>query len=1005
MKKQYFKWMFSLALLCCSFTMQSQEITIAGKVTSASDGEPLPGVNVINLGTKNGSTTGFEGDYSIKAKKGDVLEFSYIGMKTVAISVNEKTIINVLLQEDASELDEVIVVGYGKQRKIDITGSVSSISSKEITRAPAANLANSLAGKLTGVISTQRSGQPGFDSPSFLIRGASSFGDNSPLILVDGIVRSFSRVNPNEIANVTILKDAASTAVYGARAANGVILITTKRGSSNQSSFEYTSTYSWQTPTIRPEFMNSGEYSEYINIARLNDGDNPKYTPEEVQAFKNGTAPNTDWWDETVNGKGITEQHNLSVNGGNEKTKYFLSFGYLNQEGLLKTSNFNTYSVRSNIDNKISDRVTLSVDLAGRKESRLQSALGPAEVFKHIDQSLPTVPATFPEIGEGALGWNGLNGSPVVDSDYSGKDTRVYNIFQSNFKLKYDFEKIDGLSATGMFSYDHTSRENKKFILPYTYYSQDRVTGVISAHESRPKIELDESRNKTIQKTLRFSLNYDKAWGDHNISALALYEQTEGEYDYISAYRDGFISPSIDQIFAGGLDNLKNGGSASINARKGYVGRVNYNYAGKYLLQANARYDASFNFHKDKRWGVFPAFSAGWVISKEDFLTNVDFIDNLKLRASWGQVGNDRVPQFQFLSGFKFNGGYVIGNGYQKGIFDNKPPNVLITWETATSTNIGFDFSLFNGQLTGEFDYFTKRTKDILRPNTAATPSTFGSSLPDENFAVVDNHGIELVLGHRKSVGDFSYNLNLNGTFVTSEVIDMREPEDVEDRIRKTGRPFSQRYGLIAEGLFQSQSEIDNWADQDGNSNKSIQPGDIRYRDINDDGVVDGFDVTHIGKSETPELIYGFNAGASYKGFDLNLMFQGASRFQRYVFVDPFALESNSEKILKDSWSPENTDAAYPRLSIGQTNNNAKGSTFWLKDASYLRLKNIELAYTLPEIESITDLGINKLRFYLSGSNLLTFSKIKNRDPEGPSGRVTFYPQTKSLLVGVNVQF
>lgn len=985
---------------------EAQQSGIKGVVTDK-DGIPLPGVSIIIKGTSKGTTTGFDGNFTIAVSKGETLVFSFMGMLTKEVLIENQTVLNTILEEDSSVLDEIVIVGYGKQRKLDVTGSVSTISSEEITRAPSPNLANSLAGKLTGVIATQRSGQPGFDSPSFLIRGQSTYGNNAPLVLVDGIVRSFSRVNPNEIESVSVLKDAASTAVYGARAANGVILITTKRGKSGVSSFDYTSSYSWQKPTFRPDYMNSGEYAEYINIARVNDGDTPKYTDSEVDAFKNGTGTNTDWWDETVNGRGITEQHNLSVSGGNDKTRYFLSFGYLNQDGLLKTSNFNSYNLRSNIDSQLTENLSISVDLAGRKESRLQSALGSGTVFLHIDQALPTYPAYFPEIADGALGWNGLNGSPIGDSDFSGKDKRVNNIFQSSFQLKYDFKSIKGLSATGRFSYDYSAGADKKFTTPHTHYTQDPISGDFTANESRSTIDLNESRSQYSQSTLQFRLNYETSWKDHKLSALALVEQTEVETDKLSGFRDGFISPSIDQMFAGSTDNINNNGSANVTARRGYVGRLDYSYAGKYLLQANARYDGSFNFHKDNRWGLFSAFSAGWIISKEDFLSDVSFIDNLKLRASWGQVGNDRVAQYQYLSGFSFSGGYVVGGGFQTGINDNKPPNPNITWETATTTNLGLDFSLFGGQIRGEFDYFKKRTKDILRPNTAATPSTFGSTLPDENFAIVDNKGFELVLGHRNSIGDFRYNFNFNGTFVTSEIVDIREPEDVEDRIRQSGRPFGQRYGLVSLGIFQSQSEIDNWAEQDGNSNNSLQPGDLKYSDINNDGVVDGFDRTHIGRSETPELIYGLNAGASYKGFELNVMFQGASRFQRYVLADPFGLESNTERVLIDSWSPDNMDAAYPRLSVGGTNNNHnQSSDFWLKDASYLRLKNIEIAYTLPEIKSLKEMGVSNLRLYLSGTNLLTFSKIKNRDPEGPSGsRGSFYPQTKSYLLGVNVQF
>jgi len=984
-------------------SIEVEQKTIKGTVVDET-GQPLPGASVVVKGSTSGTTTDFDGNFSLNIIENTAtLVVSYVGFVSQEVAINSQSVVHVKMKPSAASLEEIVIVGYGKQRKIDVTGSVSSISSEEISRAPTSNLANSLSGKLTGVIATQRSGQPGFDNPTFLIRGQSTFGNNSPLILVDGIVRSFSRVNPNEIATVTVLKDAASTAVFGARAANGVILITTKRGVSGQASFDYTTSYSWQKPTMRPEYMNSGEFAKYINIARANSGDNPKYTPEEVTAFENGTAPNTDWWAETTSGSAITEQHNFSVNGGTEKTKYFLSFGYLNQDGLLKSSNFNTYNIRSNIDTQLTESLKFSVDLAGRKETRYQSAVGTTSVLQRIDQSLPTHAAYFDEIEKGALGWNGLNGSPIGDSDFSGTDKRVNNIFQSNFELTYDFKKIKGLSASGKYSFDYTAGANKNFLIPHNYY----LSATAPPSPSRTNIELTERRTQYSQETMQFRLNYLTEWQLHKLSVLALVEQTETNTDNISAYRDGFISPSINQLFAGSPDKINNNGSANVSARRGYVGRLNYSYDDKYMFQVNARYDGSFNFPSNKRWGLFPALSAGWVVSKENFLKDSELVNNLKLRVSWGQVGNDRIPQYQYLSGFQFNSGYVVGGSYQAGIFDPRPANPLITWETATTTNIGFEYGLFNGMLTGEVDYFRKRTKDILRGNTAATPGTFGSNLPDENFAVVDNQGVEFVIKHTKRLGEFKYSFGFNGTYATSEIIDIREPIGVEDRIRRTGRPFGQQYGYTAIGLFQSQAEIDGWAIQDGNSNNSLQPGDIKYKDINEDGKVDGFDISHIGKSETPEFIYGFNTAVEYKGFELNVFFQGATGFQREVIAQPFELETNSERVLIDSWSPTNTNAEYPRLSVGSTTNNQnRKSTFWLKDASYLRLKNIELAYSLPEIQAVKDLGITNLRLYVSGSNLLTFSKIKNRDPEGPSGiRGSFYPQTKSYLLGLSVKF
>ncbi|MBJ6368072.1 SusC/RagA family TonB-linked outer membrane protein [Snuella sedimenti] len=987
------------------------QFKVSGVVTG-NNGEPLPGASIVEKGTANGTSTDFDGKYTLSVSgENAILVISYIGYTTKEVPVQGNNEINIQLQEDASQLDEVVVVGYGTQRKIDVTGSVSSIKTEELNRAPAPNLANSLAGKLTGVVTTQVSGQPGFDNPTFLIRGQSTFGNNSPLVIIDGIVRggSLSRINPNEIESITILKDAASTAVYGARAANGVVLITTKRGGAGKASFEYTSSYSFEKPTVRPRFMNAGEYAENINIARANDGNTePKYTEAEVAAFKSGTQPSTDWWNETTQKHAITERHDLSASGGSEKTKYFFSVGYLNQDGLLKSSGYTSYSVRSNFDTQLTDNLKLSVNLAGRKQTIKQTGAGnnngAAVVFNRIDQSLPTYPAyIFGIEPERVLGFNGLGGNPIGDANYSGTDKRLAHIFQSTFELNYQVKQIEGLSLTARYAYDYALNAQSKFATTYRFYNMETNSFIVDDINRN----LTEVRRQSMQEVASFQVNYAKAFGDHKLSVLAVVEKANNYDDNLNGFRDGFATSVLQQLGAGATDNLNNGGSASQSGRLGYVGRVDYSFADKYLLQANARYDGSYNFHPDRRWGFFPAFSAGWVISKEGFLNDSNFVNLLKLRGSWGQVGNDRIPTYEYLATYKYNNGYVINGEYQVGLFDQKTANEDVTWETATSYNVGLEFDFLNHALYGEVDYFHKRTEDILLPNEAEVPDSFGSDLPNENFGIVENHGVEFSIGHKNTLGDFSYNIDLNGTFAKSEIIDMREPEGVLPWQRQTGRSFGQHRGFTALGIFQTQEEIDNWSvDQDGQANATLQPGDLKYKDLDDDGLLNDNDRGVIGKGWIPEFIYGANLGARYKNFELNVFFQGATNIERNVKNIPFELETNSESVLIDSWSPTNTDAIYPRLSVGSDANNHKDSTFWLKDATYLRLKNIELAYTLSGLEGLDQLGVDHVRIFVSGSNLLTWSKIDNRDPEGPSGiRGAFYPQMKSVLFGLNVKF
>ncbi|MEQ8472579.1 MAG: TonB-dependent receptor [Marinoscillum sp.] len=989
--------------------------TVSGTITDEA-GEPLPGVTIQIKGTTQGTITDFNGKFSLELPSQEsILIISFVGYLSQEVVVGNQSALYISLLPDVKSLEEVVVVGYGTQKKLDVTGSVSSIKSQDIARSPAPNLANSLSGRLTGVITTQVSGEPGQDEGgAFLIRGQSTFGDNSPLILVDGIERPFRRVNPNEIESITVLKDAASTAIYGSRAANGVILITTKRGSAGKATITYGTSISFDSPTVRPEFMNAGEYAENLNIARENIGDNPRYTDEQVEAFKNGTAPNTDWWSEIVNKNGITKKHDISVSGGNNKTKHFTSFGYLNQQGLLELSSFKSYSLRSNIDNDVSSNLKVSLDLSARKTEKTQPPSGSANVLLRVDQSKPTYQAYFPELGDNVLGWNGQAGNGIGMANESGYRKDDNDAFQGTLTTTLNVPFVKGLSLIGRASFDYYVDAYKKLTKPYTYYSQDEITGEFTKFQSTPKTDLTQQKGQSQTSTLQFRTLYNNTWGKHTVSALGLVERIDVASDYLNAYREGFVSPQLDQLFAGSTTNLNNGGAAQESARIGYVGRINYNYDDRYLLQVNARYDGSFNFPKGKRYGFFPAFSAGWLISEESFMTNVSILTNLKLRASWGQVGNDRIVDangnplyFNYLSNFGFNGGHVVGGNYQTGVAVSSPANPDVTWETATSFNLGLDFGLLEQKLSGEIDYFKKRTKDILRPNTGSIPETFGSTLPFENIGVVDNQGIEIALKYRNFIGDLNYTIGGNATYAKNEVISFGEPKDVEDRIRKTGRPLNQYYGYISEGLFQSQEEINGWADQDGTGNQSIAPGDIKYRDINDDGVVNSYDITRIGKSDIPELVYGFTMGANYKGFDLNIFFQGASGFQRNVVVVPFELETNSERVLIDSWSPDNTDAEYPRLTAGGlTNNNGRSSTFWLKNATYLRLKNVELAYTLQDLKILNDIGLESARLFISATNFLTFSQIENRDPEVNSGiRGASYPNVKSFIMGLNINF
>lgn len=986
----------------------AQEIGVKGTVSS-SDGEALIGVTITVKGQNRGVTTDVYGNYAINVQRGDILVFSYIGFTAQEVVVSSQ-ILNVRMEPSAELLSEVVTIGYGVQKKVDMTGSVSTVQGDVLLKAPTPNLANALVGKMTGVISTQQSGKPGFDDPTFYIRGKSTFGDNSTLLLVDGIERSISKLDPNEIESITVLKDAASAAVYGARAANGVIIVTTKRGKEGKTKINYSGTFGFQTPTVIPEMMDAYEYARYLNVAKVNIGSTPRFSESEIQSYKDGTSPSTDWWEETLKKRAAIQQHSITANGGNDATKFFVSLGYLDQDGLYNLSSFKRYTVRSNIDTKITKDFSIALDLAGRYEKLSQSAVGDG-LFSTIINSKPTERAYVPDdIEKGALGSNGQNASPIGQANNSGYNKTENSVFQSTLQGVYNVPFLEGLKARGSFSYDRWFSKAKTFSMPYEYYRYDKEIDLYTKLKSGGGINLYEGTAEDERITLQASLSYDATFNAvHNISALLLFEESSYKYSNLQASRVNYISSAIDQIFAGPDKDKGNGGSANETVRQGYVGRANYNYMGKYLFQFNFRYDGSYNFPEGKRWGFFPAVSAGWRISEEPFLKNNSVLHNLKLRASYGEFGNDRVPAFQFMSGYKYNSGAVIGGSFQSGLTDTGIANPNITWETASNTDIGLDFSLLGGKVSGEFTYFYKKTRDILLPRNASIPQTFGATLPDENIGKVDNRGIEALLRYNDKIGDFGFMVEGNMTFAKSKVVYMDEPLNVADRIRVTGRPFDQTFGLRAMGLFQSQEEINGWAIQDGNDNSSIKVGDIKYHDYDKNGVINGEDIQMIGKSQIPEIVFGFNFGLSYKNFELTMNFQGATGFDQYLRWDPFNLEANALAIFKDSWTEDNPNAKYPRLYAGTKQNNREKSSFWLYDGTYLRLRNFELAYTFDKLNFLKKAGIQNLRVFVSGNNLLTFSKMKDFDPEAPSidpdNSSYYYPQMRTYNFGFNIEF
>ncbi len=1009
-------------------------IGISGLVIDES-GLPLAGVNVVEKGGTNGTTTDAKGRFSLEVSDGKAsLIFSFVGYISQEVSINQRSTFTISLKSDVKSLNDVIVVGYGERKKENYLGAVSTIQTKDLIAAPEANISNSLVGRLSGLIAVQRNGEPGQDGSQLFIRGVSTTGDNTPLVVIDGIPRTdFSQLDPNEIESVTLLKDPGSAAVFGVRAANGVILITTKRGKPGKPVFSLTARSDWQQPTRLPKYLDSYGYASLMNEGLTNAGKPALYSPADLQKYKDGSDPNaypnTDWLKSLLKPNAPQQQYNLSMSGGTEKIRYFLSAGAVNQSGLYANSSFKRYNFRSNIDADVTPTTRISMDISGRSENRDAPSDPANQLIYYAVYAPPIFPAYFT---------NGLPGSfpsgrnPAERAKRGGYNDDINNTLLTNLTVNQKIPFIPGLSVKGVFSYDMNYDNSKIWNTPYKVYLYNASTKDYTAinGDGINTINLAQQYNSSSSVTTELHLNYAKTLGKHEVTALALYSQNHGQYDYLYAYRDNYISTALDQIFAGDDGTQINDGNESKNGREGYVGRVTYSYAGKYLFEANGRYDGSFNFAPGKKWGFFPSVLVGWKISEEKFFrNNIHAFDYLKIRSTYGILGNDRISPYRYLASYQFGAGYVFGdpssNAVNKGVYSTGVPDPNTTWERAKSINIGFDGSAWKRKLTFEFDYFYKRTSNILGLPTLSVPSTFGETLPLRNIGMVDNRGVELSIGHENQIGNsIHYFIKGNLTYAHNTIVYIDEPATVNPLQKQTGRSINQFFGFKAIGLFNSQQEINSAPVQP----TAVAPGDIRYADLNGrdangnltgkpDGKIDADDITAIGRTPIPEIIYGLSAGMSYKGFDVNFLFQGATRVNAFVTGELAWPFYNGAKALVDQlnfWTPTHQDAKYPRITDIPTANNTQTSSYWLRDASYLRLKNLELGYSFPA-RWMSKVGFHTARLFVSGQNLLTFDKLKVIDPEGPgdsgtgfngnSSRGWFYPQEKVYALGLNLTF
>ncbi len=970
---------------------------IRGTVKDES-GEPLPGVSVMVRGTQRGTTTNLDGTFQVEIPdENNTLIFSFVGYESKELLVGSESIVEVVLNVDVKSLTEVVVVGYGTQKKVNLTGSVSVVNGEELTRRPVGQTSTALAGTVPGLTVTQRSGQPGRDGSSLRIRGVGTTGDSNPLVIVDGVESNLNNIDPNEIESVSVLKDASSAAIYGSRAANGVILITTKRGSEKGFSVNYNTYLGWQAPTDMPKIVNGLDHMNLINEAYTNTGRSPLYTEQQVQEYAAGRStnpdrfPDTDWQKLTLTENGFMQSHYLSVTGGTDRVRMLGSFSYLDQNGVIPNTNFKRYNLRINTDVKITEKLSTSMDIFLRRTDLLEPTVGTGYIF-HWMRRIPSNQAGVLSTGQYGEGWNGDH--PLGKARDGGLNRE--NAISSIINLNVKYQPTKWLTGNIIYAPKFNLPYSKKFLNTLQTYRWDGSP----SYATPVRNNLNESMSREWYNNLRATLAVDKSFGSHNLNVLAGYQQEDQLDRDLTAYREVFLLPDYQEINSGNRENERTGGTASHWSLSSFFGRVNYNYKEKYLFEANARYDGSSRFAKGNKYSLFPSFSAGWRIIEEPFMSSLSStVTDLKLRASWGKLGNQNIGLYPFAAFIGIgNSNYSFDNANRTGSSLNEMANSAIKWETTTVSNVGLDLTMWS-KFNFSFEYYQRRTTDILL--RLDIPTMIGLTAPYQNAGIVDNKGWDMSASYRNKAGDLTYGIAVNLSDVKNKVVDMRGVSRSDRQVNNEGYGVQSFFGYVADGFFQNASEVADHAKQFGN----VAAGDIRYTDFNNDGVVNAADQRIIG-SPIPRYTYSTNIDLGYKGFDLSVFFQGVGKADGYLTghgIMPFFEGSTIQEYMRDSWRPDNTGAAYPRLAFNETNN-IQNSTFWLRDASYLRLKNLQLGYNFPK--SLLKDRIQKLRLYTSGQNLLTFDRFyPGFDVEAPVGNAGWYPQMKVFTVGLDVRF
>lgn len=976
-------------------------------------GDPMPGATVgVKGSADNRVISDIDGNFTITVPEGSVLEVSYIGYLPKYVNIGDRSEVDITLDEDNTMLNEVIVVGYGTQKKINKTGSVAQISSKELSGRPVQSLSAALQGLMPGVSASTTSGRPGSDGATLRIRGVGTLNSADPYILVDGVeTGTLNSIDPNDVESISVLKDAASAAIYGSKASNGVILVTTKRGKEGATRVTYNANAGIQTPANLTERMSSYDYARLYDELRVAEGLAPRFTSEELQKFRDGTDPlypNTDWYDEVLR-NGFLFNNNVSISGGTGKSSYMGSVGYMHQDGIMAHSKRRQLNARTNLDMKVNDRLTARLNLAFVQNSYSDptasfSGGSSYQILRLANKMAPWIVARYPDGSYGTIS----DGSPVAWLDANQTvDSRTQN-FSGLVGLDYAF--TDWLKATVNGSYVANNYHYVEF-QKYIEYNENKVSE--ANHRS-------ESYTEWNRPSLEVLLNFNRSFSSHNVAALAGWHMEQYNYNTLSGYRKSFPNNDLQDMDAGDVASQTNSGYHRNLALLSWFGRINYNYAEKYLFEANFRADASSRFAKGHRWGCFPSFSAGWRISEESFMDDArSWLQSLKIRGSWGKLGNQNAlsDYYPWMNTYNIGAKYIFGDQIYTGYYQGSYKLDTISWEKARTWGVGFDATIFNS-FNVSAEYYDRKTTGIIMD--VPVPTEFGLGAYKDNVGALVNRGVEISLGYDRIWGDWRFGSTLNFCINNNKLLDLGgiayqvDPGNQMMR-REVGQPYHSFYMYKSERFFQSDEEameyMERYSGKPGYpfGTKQFKGGDLVYEDTNGDGLITPDDRIIAGSSD-PKYTYGLTLNGGWKMIDLSLVFSGAAEV--YSYIDPdvpgefFGDMAHPATLWLDAWTPDNTDAKMPRRFLERNSPSRPAdinSTFWLQNNSYVRLKNAQLGFTLPAAW-LAGTGINNLRVYYTGENLFTVGKTKfGTDPES-SGAST-YPLLRTHSFGLTVSF